>query len=163
MSLANCFCAFRFDLEGGRVFWVTPPRQHPRLAGKEAGSFRPTRSGKRYCHIKVERRALKRGHLIYFIANGVWPSPCLDHIDGNSENDALGNIRRATIAENARNHKRRAKREATPMGVRRLTSGRFEARIACDGKKLTIGAFDSSAEAHSAYLAKRKELFHAFA
>lgn len=154
---------FRFDLEGGRVFWVTPPGNHSRLAGTEAGTFRPTRSGKRYCHIKIEGRALKRGHLIYFMAHGAWPAPCLDHIDGNSEDDAIGNIRQATIAENARNHKRRAKREATPMGVRRLLSGRFEARIACDGKKFTIGSFDSSAEAHSAYLAKRKELFREYA
>jgi hypothetical protein len=154
---------FHFDLEAGRLFWKSPPWNHPRLLGQEAGAFIPGHSGKRYCHVKIGRKALKRGHLIYFVVHGVWPKPCLDHIDGNSENDCPSNLRQATVAENAKNHKRRSKRENTPMGVRRLSSGNFEARIACDGRKLTIGSFRTAEEAHAAYLAKRKELFHDFA
>jgi len=156
--------SFEIDAERGLLIWRHPPKNHPRMIDREAGSFRPTHWGKRYCHIKKDRHAFKRGYLIFLWVYGRWPAPCLDHIDGNSENDSIANLREATTTENAWNHKKRARRINLPMGVRLITkSGRYEARIGFHGNQLTLGAYDTPEAAHAVYLAKRKELYREWA
>ncbi len=155
---------FTFDFERGRVFWKCPPKNHPRLVGSEAGSPRTAQSGKVYWHIKIGRKAYKRGRLIYLAATGRHDFECIDHINGDSEDDRLVNLREATITQNAWNHKGRARRIDLPMGVRRIArSGRYEARISYHKRQMHLGAFDTPEEAHAVYLAKRKELFREFA
>lgn len=154
---------FRVDLEAGRLFWREPPKNHPRLKGAEAGSPRPNHNGKAYWHVKIGGKAIKRGHIIYFLTFGRWPSPCLDHKDGNSENDAIANLREATVTENAWNHKGRKRTQALPMGVRSMPSGRYEARISHFGRQLHLGSYATPTEAAAAYSAKRKELYSEFA
>lgn len=155
---------FVIDVDAGRLFWKMPPSNHPRLMGCEAGSPRSGRGGKTYWVIKIGRKAFRRGRLVYLAAHGRFPEPCLDHINGNSIDDRIGNIREATVTENAWNHKTRKRRHNLPMGVRIIPkSGRFEARISCRGKQFHLGAHDTPQEAHRVYLAKRRELFHEFA
>lgn len=157
--------AHRFDVDAkaGTLVWRTPPKTHPRMLGKPAGSVWRSATGKLYCYVKIDGRAYKRGWLIFLWEKARWPSPMLDHRDGNSLNDRIGNLREATGEQNAWNHKRRAKRAPEPMGVRRLPSGRFTARIAHKKRQITIGSFDTESDARHAYLKKRKELFHEFA
>ena len=155
---------FDIDLDAGKMFWRVAPRTHPRLAGTEAGSVRRSHSGKHYCVVKINGFAHKRGHLIFFLANGFWAKPCLDHINGNSLDDSRQNLRQATVLENCWNHKKRAKASPLPMGVRQLPdSARYQARIACRGKSITIGTFETTEEAHLAYLEKRGEFYGQFA
>lgn len=151
-----------FPIEG-KLVWRAPPKNHQRLLNSEAGSFRPTKYGKEYCHVKMNRRALKRGHLIFLWVWGRWPRPCLDHIDGNSRNDCIDNLREATIAQNAWNHKGRKKKSRLPMGVRKNPSGRYAARIAINKRSLSLGTFRTIKEAVAVYQKKRKEIFGEFA
>lgn len=148
----------------GKLVWKCPPHNHPDLLGIEAGCVRPNRNGKKYCHIKKNRVGLKRGRLIFLWVHGHWPEPCVDHIDGDSTNDRISNLREATVLQNAWNHKTRARRIALPMGVRRINgSGRYEARIAQNKRMLHLGSFETPQEAEKIYQAKRKELFGEFA
>ena len=159
--MRNCF-----DVrpEDGELIWVQPPSNHPRLLGKAAGSPRPTHSGKRYVHIKMDRRPFKRGWLIFLFVHGRWPTECLDHIDGDSLNDRIVNLRDATVMQNAWNHHKRARRINLPMGVRLATkSGRYQARIGYNKQQLHLGTYDTPQEAEMVYLAKRKELFGEYA
>lgn len=158
--MRDCFDVYP---ETGRIIWRNPPLRHPRLIGTDAGAPRPNSSGKRYCHIKFNGRALKRGWLIFLWVNGRWPSPMLDHRDGNSENDCIGNLREATAEQNARNIKSRKRRARLPMGVRLAGSGRFVARISVGGRLETIGTFDTADQASTAYQQKRREYFHDYA
>lgn len=151
------------DAPRGVLLWKKPPHNHPRMIGKEAGSARPNQSGKQYVHVKRDKIALRRGWLIFLWFFRRWPDECLDHIDGNSLNDSIANLRDATVTQNAWNHKGRARRIDLPMGVRLIPSGRYQARIACNKKMLHLGAFDTPEEAQRVYLAKRKELFHEYA
>ncbi len=154
---------FYVDMERGKLIWKKPPRNHPRLLGMEAGSPRAGHS-KTYWVIKIGRVAYRRGRLVFLAAHGHFPEPCVDHINGNSLDDRIENLREATVAENARNHKTRARRINLPMGVRVLrSSGRFQARISLDGKQFHLGAYDTPEQASAVYLAKRKELFREFA
>ena len=151
------------DQGSGRCLWVRPPKNHPRMIGKEAGYYRLSRGGKRCCYIKKDKYGIKRGWLIFLWANSRWPSPCLDHINGDSENDSINNIREASVTQNAWNHKWRSKSSCLPMGVRHTASGRYQARIAYNKKMIHLGSFDTPTQAQQVYINKRKELYGEFA
>jgi hypothetical protein len=92
---------FRVDFIQGRLFWAKAPRPHPRLLGEEAGSPRlSTNKKKTYWYVKINGVAHKRGHLIFFAATGLWPAPCLDHIDGNSLNNTPSNLQYLSFNDN---------------------------------------------------------------
>lgn len=148
--------------DAGQLVWKSPPKNHPRMKGLPAGSPRPARGEKQYIHVKKDRLAIKRGWLIFLWMRGRWPSECLDHIDGDSTNDSIKNLREATITQNAWNHKGRARRIQLPMGVRHV-NGRYQARIALNKKMIYLGVFDTAEEAQAVYAAKRKELYREFA
>ncbi len=155
---------FRVDTEAGRLFWRVAPRTHPRLAGKEAGTPRPhSHNRKTYWVVKIGGHPFKRAQIIYLVANGKWPSPCVDHINGNSLDDRAVNLRLATNQQNAWNIKSRVRKSDLPMGVRQIPSGRYAARIRCRRKLIHIGVFDSISQATAAYEAKRRELYGEFA
>lgn len=162
-SLARISELLRVDIAAGRAYWVSPPKNHPRMQGMEAGALCPNHSRKLYCVIKIDRHAVKRGHLVFFIAHGRWPAPCLDHINGDSTDDRIANIREATVTQNAWNHKRRAKGSPLPMGVRTTSSGRYQARLAVNKKMRHLGVFDTPEQAQTAYQLARKEAFGEFA
>lgn len=154
---------FEVNFDRGKLFWKKPPSNHQRLLGAEAGTMRLSGSGKPYWHIKIEGVAYKRANLIYAAFYGVWPTPMVDHRNGDSLDDRPANLRRATVLQNAWNHKRRARRIDLPMGVRATESGRFEARIGHMGKQHHLGAYATPEEAAAVYRAKREELFGEFA
>lgn len=152
------------DLATGAVTWIDATEHHKRLNGALAGSIRrPSKGRKGYVYIKVNTAALKRSHIVYLFGHGHWPKNQVDHINGDSTDDRLANLRDVTATQNAWNHKGRAKKSALPMGVRALPSGRFQARIACNKQKFLFGPFDTATEAQAVYQQKRKELFGEFA
>lgn len=150
------------DTTNGRMFWKHPPKQHPRLRGKEAGSPVPNRK-KVYWAIQIDGKKYKRGQLVFYLTRGRWPSPQVDHIDGNALNDRPDNLRAATQMQNAWNHKRRTKASPLPMGVRQAQSGRYVARIRVNNKRITIGTFRTVDAAALAYQFARKKHFGEFA
>lgn len=154
---------FTFDAETGRLFWKVASKHNPSRLGLEAGSPRKGRGGKFYWVIKINGRAMRRGRIVFAITQGRWPSPCVDHADGNSLNDRPSNLREATRQQNNWNIKARKKKSSLPMGVAKNRCGRFAAQIGFCGRRMTIGTFSTEQEASEAYRAKRKELFGEFA
>ncbi|MGA7781138.1 MAG: HNH endonuclease [Paraburkholderia sp.] len=150
------------DMESGRCYWVNATKYHSRLNGQEAGSPRKTRRGNFYWVIKINGNAYKRAQLVLMLATGRWPVEMVDHDNGNTLDDRSKNLRHASATENAQNHRTRAKKSPLPMGVRQLPNGKFQARITCNKKPVSIGVFESVDEALVAYKQKRKEVFHAF-
>ena len=153
---------FTVDYDRGTLIWKVAPKYHPRMLGKEAGTPQKNHCEKVYWAVRFDGCRHKRGRIIFAMANGRWPIPCLDHIDGNSENDALINLREASVLQNAWNHKRRSKPSSLPMGVRHQGYG-YVARIRCKGKAICLGSFETISAAEQAYRNARKELFGAFA
>lgn len=155
---------FRIDDVSGKFFWKNPPHTHPRLLGLEAGGPRRSHNGKEYWVIRIGGIGHKRGRLMHLAIHGELPIPCVDHINGDSLDDRPPNLRQATVTENAWNHKKRARKQALPMGVRLIpASGRFQARIGVNKKQIHLGSYDTPEEAAAVYAAKRKEYFHEFA
>jgi hypothetical protein len=151
----------KVDVVAGTVTWTDPTKYHPDLKNKDAGSIRS--GGKCYWVVKIDRKAIKRSHIVFLFATGRIPSHQIDHINGNSLDDRIENLREATHQQNSWNHKGRKKRSDTPMGVRRLHYGKYQSRIRCNGVTQCLGVFDTQEEASLAYQQKRKELFGEFA
>lgn len=150
---------FVVDLAKGRLFWRDTPCH--RRSGREAGNRIPTH-GKYYWTVKIKGQSFRRSRILFCMAHGRWPYPTVDHINGNSLDDRIGNLREATYAENARNRDSIPKRSGLPFGVRR-TYKRYGARIRVGGRSVFIGAFATPEEARDAYVNKRAELYGAFA
>jgi len=153
----SVLAAFEVDAEKGRLFWKNPTKYHPRVKGAEAGCARKQSRGQlRYWYVKIGGRSFKRAHLVFLACVGRAPRGVVDHINGNSMDDRISNLREATRTENARNHGAYRKTSGLPTGVKKLGDGRFQARITVNKKTLSLGVF-SSAEAAAARYQQSKE------
>jgi len=154
---------FLLDKATGKLFWKNVSKYHIGLTGKEAGGPCESRNKKSYWVVSVNGKKYKRGRIVFYMVNGFWPSPCIDHINGQSLDDRPQNLRQATLTENAWNHKTRKRRINLPMGVRSLASGKYQARISYKGKQIHLGAYSSPQEAADVYMKERKSLYGQFA
>lgn len=152
---------FNVDLINGKFYWKNVSKHHLEKNGKEAGHEQKNKSGKSYWVIKVNKITYKRGRLLFFYINGYFPTPCVDHINGNSLDDRPENLRQASILENSWNHKGRKKKSKLPMGVR-LCNKKYMARISYKKETIYIGVFESPELAYQAYKLKRMELYGKF-
>jgi hypothetical protein len=159
-DLINLFDVYSDE---GKFVWKNASKHHKSLNGKEAGCPSKNQSGKIYWNIKINNKRYKRGRLMFLYVYGEFPNPCVDHINGNSLDDRIENLREATVIENAWNHKKRKRIIDLPMGVRNMANGKFQARISYKGKQLHLGVFDTPNEAKAVYEKKRKELYGKFA
>ena len=84
--------------------------------------------------------------------------PCVDHIDGNTQNNNISNLRWATVAENTRN-----------VSKHRNSTSKYKGVSKCGNKWLVhirnqhVGLFNDEKEAAIAYNNHAKEHFGVFA
>lgn len=140
----------------GAFTWVRPPKNHQRMNQKEAGC-----KSTGYVLIRIDGKKYKAHRLAWLYVYGAMPSAGVDHIDGNTFNNAIVNLRECTQAQNGANAKRWAGK-SLPKGVRRNGSG-FSARISFQKKIRHIGTFKTPEEAAAAYFAEAKKLYGEFA
>lgn len=163
MKIHNPLNYVDVDINTGRVFWKNISKYHNEKINKEAGCAK-TDKGKTYHVIQIKGQKIKRSQIVFFAANGRWADPLVDHINGNSIDDRITNLREATVQENAMNHKKRKCRSGLPMGVRLVAgSGRYQARITLNKKQHHLGAYDTPEEAAEVYQKARREMFGDFA
>lgn len=163
VSVAYILKRLRIDMETGRAYWLDATKHHRNLVGKEAGGARLHHTGKRYWIIKIDGIPHRRSQLIFAAATGSWPEDQVDHKDGDSLNDRPGNLRPATQMQNAWNHKGRKRKANLPMGIRKLPSGKYQARLAVNKRMNNLGIFATIDDAVSVYRNARNEHFGEFA
>lgn len=154
------------DPEAGKVYRQSPDGELVELGYEKRGS--QLIGGKRvrtkpYWVLNIGGKCINRSRLIYEACNGALDKPFIDHINGDSLDDSLSNLRTATAQENARNRKH-IKGNGLPIGVcfhRRL--GKYQASIMIDGRPKYLGVFDSISDAGFAYQSARKEAFGEYA
>ncbi|MCK4500883.1 HNH endonuclease [Candidatus Babeliales bacterium] len=96
---------------------------------------------------KCSHRRISR--LLYDAFIGEIPKGMVvDHKDRNPANNSLNNLRLATRAQNAWNSKKK--------GVQKHR-GRYRARITVNGKRISLGLYDTEQEAVDAYEKAAKE------
>lgn len=160
--------------EAGRLYWLSRPREHfvnrgawsswnTRNSGTEAGCIRRSRCGPR-CAVMVCGVRLYRYQVVWALHHGEYPSLGIDHIDRDSLNDCIENLRLATHSQNGANCNRSKTNTTGKKGVwfDRRTQ-RHGACIRCNGVRVYLGFFATAEEAHAAYLSAAEYCFGEFA
>lgn len=147
-----------YSAETGLFTWIAPPKQHPRMLNKEAGGVKT----KGYIQIKIDGKKYAAHRLAWLVAHGEWPAFDIDHANGNPADNSIKNLRPATNPQNQANRKRNTGK-VVAKGVRKIKSGRFQARISVEKRQIALGTFDSESEAVSAYMRAATKSYGEFA
>lgn len=132
-------------IDGRYHYHVTSGKILKRKDGLEAGSL--NQNG--YRNIKIHGKPFK-SHLISWVLNyKAFPSKHIDHIDGNTQNNIIDNLREVSHRENCMN--RNYHREGKLVGTRK-DKNVWTARIRVKNKRFNLGRYSSEEEAHLAYL-----------
>lgn len=132
-----------------------------RFAGKRAG-YQSGVHG--YITININNVYYKGHRLLYKVATGEEPSGVIDHIDGNTFNNKIENLRVTSHKNNSRNStiKRKGNKTSVYKGVKQLPNGMWEGRIDPD-QKYVKKTFQTEIEAAIWYDNKAIEFFGEFA
>lgn len=148
-----------YDPETGVFRW-----RADRLTGRgrrllaRAGDIAGTREQNGYVRINIDYRPQRAHRLAFLYVTGKWPRHHVDHKNGVPDDNAWSNLRDVPQAINNQNQRRvRADSKTGVQGVQQTADGRFVARVGLSGTR-HIGRFDTPQEAHSAYVAAKREL-----
>jgi hypothetical protein len=146
--------------DGENLRWKVKPNRNIRV-GEVAGTLSRDRNGKVYRRVGVDGKIYAAHRLIWLLVHKTWPENQIDHIDGNSLNNRIENLRDVTHAENHKNRKKTNKNTSGHSGVTR-NHGKWQAGIKVSGHDIYLGRFTNLDEAVAARKAAEvKYGFHA--
>ena len=116
-----------------------------------------TKSG-RYVKVKIDGANYRIHRLAWLFVHGAWPTDHIDHINGNSFDNRIENLRDVGRDLNMQNQRKaRSDNKLGVLGVVRSFGG-FRAEIKVCGKKRSLGTFQTPDQAHAAYLDAKRVL-----
>lgn len=92
-----------------------------------------------YWLILVYGRGIYAHRLAWFLHYGVWPINDVDHIDGDSLNNRISNLRDVVASENNKNLALPANNTSGRIGVYKEKTGKWEAQINIQKKRIRLG------------------------
>lgn len=98
---------------------------------------------------------------IYFNTGSIPDDKYIDHINHDTLDDRIENLRLASRSQNTQNGEKYLLKEL-PKGVSK-NGNRYRSRITVNGKLITIGNYKTYEEAHQAYIDAAKHYFGEFA
>lgn len=115
-------------------------------------------AARNYWVIGINRRIYLAHRLAWLYMTGVWPRLHVDHIDGDGQNNRWSNLRDVDRCINLQN-RRAADTDSRSgkLGVHK-GSASWIAEIGFFGQRHYIGTYETSEDAHAAYLAAKREL-----
>ena len=135
----------RYCPKTGLTIWLISPNNQLQ-PGSRAGNTNPNG----YRHITIFGRRWAEHRLAWFLMTGCLPASQIDHKNGNRSDNRWCNLRPASACDNARNAKKRLRRVSEFKGIFKNTQG-WTARVMIDGKRRSVGTFETAREAHNAY------------
>lgn len=138
----------------GCLKWRKKPSSKT-VAGSQAGSFQKKRG---YYYVTLHRRKYLSHRVIWALCNGSLPDGMdIDHIDMDSSNNRIENLRQATRSEN---HMNRRVRPNNKTGIKGLSkhAGGWDGRIQVNGK--THRKFSKSREVIEKWLLETRPNLH---
>jgi len=162
-----------FTIDATKVEVFVPIVGHPEYSISSFGRVRRRRDNfflalwlddKGYYRVSIGR---KRPFLHRLLAQAFIPNPegkpCVDHIDGDPQNNSILNLRWATRSENQYNSRIRTDNTSGYKGVYfDKAAGKWRVRIKVDGKEKYLGRFHTKEEAAAVYEEAAKELHGEF-
>ena len=104
--------------------------------GSLVGYVMRMHNGSIYYRFKLHGKAYALHQLVWFLHQGVWPNQEIDHINGNTLDNRIENLRLCSRAENTKNRSLNANSKTGVSGVK-LIRGKYQV---CVGGKY-IGVF----------------------
>lgn len=129
------------------------------IFNKITGKVATVKWGK-YLACKVEGKFYTAHRLIWLLMTGIEPPELVDHEDRNKQNNKWSNLRLATSKQNCENRGLNSNNALGIKGVRKHKScDKYEARIASNGVRMSLGLFDTIEEAIAARTAAEEKHF----
>lgn len=131
---------------GKSVSWRRK-ESNTRVEGKSIGSIRP--DGYHTVTFTLANRKkfkLLRHRIIFAMHYGYFPE-LVDHIDRNTSNDRIENLRDADKSINALNTEVRCNNKTGVKGVFKTIGGKYEASVWMNAKKNYLGLYETVQEA----------------
>lgn len=132
---------FEYDPETGNVTW----KKHPKLKGKSAGTIRQDKGGLiLQLTIKGKKYRYQGARVIWYLHTGEDPGDlCVDHINGDRNDNRFANLRLATHQQNCWNRR----------GTKGywLNNNRYQVDIRINGVSVCKGRFKTEEEAAKFY------------
>lgn len=150
---------FHYDPETG---YFTRKHEHGLVDGwRRLGGLRM--SGRhRYREICIDEGRYYEHILAFVYMVGRLPEGCIDHIDGDGENNKWSNLREATHQQNLWNKKTKPTTASKVKGAY-LEAGRYASRIRCNGVDYYLGRYDTAEQANAVYRQAAVALFGEYA
>lgn len=153
-----------YDPETGVLTWKhrsdATAHWNRRYAGERAGRLHP--SG--YRRLSFRNRSVGEQRVIWAIVHGAWPDGLVDHINGDTADNRISNLRVVNSAQNSWNRACASRCKTGVKGVVRVEStGRFQASIMAGGIRRQLGSYATATEARAAYATAAAVLHGEFA
>ena len=126
------------------------------LRGKIVGSYT-----RKYARLFTKHGTVSVSRLLWFFHHGRWPAGEIDHIDGNTHNNSVDNLRECSRLENAKNLRTYRSSSTGVKGVYKQDN-KYRAAIQSDNIRHGLGSFNTLEEATAAYEAASKVLHKQF-
>lgn len=120
-----------------------------------------------YKLLKIDGSTLSVHRILWLMLKGpIKSGDVLDHINGDTHDNRICNLRVCSHAENMRNRKVHSNNRSGLKGVYSdssiLRAKPWRAQIRVNGRKINLGRFDTANEAHDAYLKASQSLHGEF-
>lgn len=154
----------RIDIEKARRYFSYDPEtgvitRSVATGGQLIGAIVGTVRRDGYLSIGCQGAEILLHRLAWILYYGEEASDEIDHKDGDRANCRISNLRKADRALNNQNKRKAYKNnELGILGVRRLDSGVFLARIRVNKKLIRLGRHATAELAASAYINAKREL-----
>lgn len=117
----------------------------------------------RYGVVTINKIKYRLHRLAWFYVYGIWPENQIDHINGDTTDNRICNLRDATNQQNQYNSKV-INKSSKFKGVHfESFTNKWKVQIRINKKQVTIGRYKTEVEAAKAYDSKAKEVFGEFA
>ncbi len=161
-----------YDEVTGRLCWLPRPESDfngkhqfaswsARCEGKEAGTV-IQKKRKQYRAISLCGRRHYAHRIAWAIYHGKHPDAEIDHVNGNSMDNSIVNLREVVRQENCQNVKLMPDSRSGYCGVNwHAETGKWRARLKMNGREKYLGLFDDPVEAAARVKAARDAMgFH---
>jgi hypothetical protein len=141
-----------YDPTTGHFYWLVNRRGQARM-GNRAGH-----QSHGYLVIKLCGKRVQAHRLAWRLVHGKWPTLDIDHINGDRADNRIANLREVPRAVNLQNRRSAHTRSLSGLlGVKKNHNG-WSAAITTHGKTVRLGTFKTPIEAHTAYIAAKRQL-----
>lgn len=138
---------FKYIPETGEIIWKKP--KNYAWKGKNACSL-----NKKYYTVSIDRKNYMAHRIIWLYVHGYLPENDIDHIDRNSLNNRISNLREVSRSCNMRNVDLRSNSKSGVTGVSFIKkSFKWFANITVNGKTHSLGSYNDFYDAVCARLA----------